>query len=167
MLAGRLNEVSDSGLIQTNRGGFVSSQDRWPLPAPVLWELARVTQATHLLSIHPLLPLWKSDHSHTLIPIAPFAFLVTGKASLAFKKMPLCVALCRRSCASPVRLMRCWEERTLLSPPSKREAVHPLRITATYVDMGVFTQIVFRQGAQTMSESTSGPGKSYNFTKTR
>ncbi len=145
MLAGHLNEVSDSGLMQTNRGGLVSSQDPWPLPVPLLWERARVTQATHLHSIHPLLPVWKSDRSHTLIPIALHTFLVTGKASLAFRKMPLCVALCRRSCVSPVRMMRCWEERMLLSPLLKREAVHRLRITAVCVGREVFMQIVFLQ----------------------
>ncbi|KAL3974920.1 hypothetical protein ACER0C_023546 [Sarotherodon galilaeus] len=67
------------------------------------------------------------------------------------ERLELSRASNKRSCASLVRLMRCWEERMLLSPPSKREAVHPLRITATYVDTGVFAQIVFRQGAQTMS----------------
>lgn len=166
MLADYLNEVSDSGLIQTNRGGLVSSQDPLPLPVPLLWERARVTQATHLHSIHPLLPLWKSDHSHTLIPIAMCTFLVTGKASLAFRKMPLCVALCRRSCASPVRMMRCWEERMLLSLLIICEALRPLRITALYVDMGAFMHIVLLQRRMTPSDPTSAPGRSYNLTKT-
>lgn len=73
----------------------MSSQDPQPLPVPLLWEQARVTQATHLRSIYPLLPQWKSN---PLIPIVFSVFGPTGKASLTFRKMPLCVALCRRSC---------------------------------------------------------------------
>lgn len=67
VVSGHLNGVSDSGLIETNRGGFVSSQDPQPLPVPLLWEQARVTQAVHLHSIPPLLSLWKGYRSHTLI----------------------------------------------------------------------------------------------------
>lgn len=125
VLSGQFNEVSDSGLIQTNRGGLVSSQDPGPLPVPLPWEWARVTEAMRVHSIHPLLPLWKSDHSHTLIPIAPCTFLVTGKASLAFREMPLCVALCRRSCAGPARMIRCWGRAHAALPALKKTRGSP------------------------------------------
>lgn len=64
-------------------------QDPQPLPVPLLWEQARVTQATHLRSIHPLLPQWKSDPFRPLIPVVLSVFGLTGKASLTFRKMPL------------------------------------------------------------------------------
>lgn len=110
---GHFNGVSDSGLIESNRGGLVSSQDLWPLPVPLLWEQARVTQATHLYSIHPVLSLWKGRHSRTL-PLSPHhtsspgTFVVTGKVPLAFRRVPLCVPLCRCSCASLI-----WGEEML------------------------------------------------------
>lgn len=129
---GLVNEVSDSGLMQTNRAGLVSSRDPRPLPVAGLWERARVTPAAHLRSIPPLLSLWKSDAPHTLISIAPHTLLVTGKSIFGvFRGMLLCGC----SCESPVRRMGCWETGTSTTPQTlhsfkKHHVLFALRVTS-------------------------------------
>lgn len=90
MLAPHLNEVSDSGLIQRHRGGLVFSQDPWPLPVPLFWEEARVTQATRISAQSTHCCLGGKSHQ----PRSRRTFLVTGKASLACRKSCLYVWLC-------------------------------------------------------------------------
>lgn len=66
----------------------------------------------------------------------------------------------------------CCPSNSQLPPPSihpstpKREALFPLRIAAVYVEMGVLMQIMYWQRRSTLSDSTFGPGRCYNLTKT-
>lgn len=83
-------------------------------------------------------------------------FLVTGKASLAFRETPLCVALCRRSCASLVGMMRCWEELMLLSlypPPRCSQNLRPSILWGSLRFMLTW-EIVCLQERSTASDST-------------
>lgn len=102
------------------------------------WHRPRIfSQSTHCCS-----PCGKAIALTGSFPSLRGPCLWQEKASLAFREMLLCVALCRRSCAGLVRMMRCWEEHP---PKFKHEALHPLRISAVSVDMGLSMQILYLQ----------------------
>lgn len=121
VVAPHSNGASGGRLIETHRGGPVSSQSARPLPVPPLWEPSQGdTGHTHL----PLNPATVVPAEERRPPAAPFppwrcTSLATGKASLAFRKFPLCVALCRCSCASLVRM----EERHGRPPCENRRSI--------------------------------------------
>lgn len=116
--------------MQTHRRGLVSSQDPWPLPVPFALGSGQ-GDTGHAFPLNPPTvagvekPRCSHPHSHRSVRGA-----CDRKVCLASKEMTLCVALCRRSCAVLVRMMRCWEDGMLLSRLTKPHVLHPCRIGA-------------------------------------
>lgn len=142
VLAGHLNEVSDSGLIQTNRGGLVSFPGSLATSCPCCsgngpgWHRPRIsTQSTHCCLCGKAI---------TLTPSFPSlrARSLWQEKRLWHLERCLYVWLC---VGAAVRAARSgWWDAGKSTPP-----LHPLRITAVYVDMGGFMQIVYLLNGQT------------------
>lgn len=103
----------------------------------------RDTGHTHLRSIRPLLPVLRRDRSHWSFPIAPRTS--DRKSHLWHLESCLCASLCGCSCARRPRMKMLEGEALAAQAPFRRQPLHPVRIAALYVHMGVDMLIMFAQ----------------------